>query len=92
MNAQPASQAFEAETAATAAVDDRIYADIHDVADNVRSLAVSLREAAWRRDAITLRIHRAEFRQQATLLLGLIRDIAPLEGEVTASKRKGAVQ
>jgi hypothetical protein len=75
---------------ATAAVDDRIYADIHDVADDVRSLAVSLREAAFRRDGIMLRIGRVEFRQQALLLLGLIKDIAPLEGEVTgAAKRKG---
>jgi hypothetical protein len=68
---------------------DRIFEDVHDVADGVRSLAVSLREAAFRRDPITLRIHRAEFRQQAGLLLGLIRDIAPLEGEVTEAKRNG---
>ena len=65
------------------AVDDvRIFEDIHDSADVVRSLAISLREAAWRRDQIHLRIHRAEFRREASLLLGLIRDIAPLEGEV----------
>ena len=84
MNAPTPAQAFEAETA------DQTYQDIHDVADDVRSLAVSLREAAFRRDGIMLRIGRAEFRQQAALLLGLIRDIAPLEGELAgADKRKG---
>jgi hypothetical protein len=87
VNAPTPSQAFEAETAEA---NDRIYGDIHDVADDVRSLAVSLREAAWRRDRLMVRILRAEFRQQAVLLLGLIKDIAPLEGEVTgAAKRKG---
>jgi hypothetical protein len=84
MTVAPAPAEFEA------AGDDRIYADIHDVADDVRSLAVSIREAAWRRDRLMVRILRAEFRQQAVLLLGLIRDIAPLEGEVIgAGKRKG---
>jgi hypothetical protein len=87
VNALTPSQAFEAETAAVA---DRIYADIHDVADDVRSLAVSLREAAWRRDQIMVRILRAEFRRQSALLLGLTRDVAPLEGEVIgAGKRNG---
>jgi hypothetical protein len=86
VNAPTPSQAFEAETA------DRVYADIHDVADDVRSLAISLREAAFRRDGIMLRIGRVEFRQQAVLLLGLIRDIAPLEGEVTGAERKGRRQ
>jgi hypothetical protein len=84
VNAPTPSQAFEAETA------DRVYADIRDVADDVRSLAVSLREAAWRRDQLMVRILRAEFRQQAVLLLALIRDLAPLEGELAgADKRKG---
>jgi hypothetical protein len=37
-----------------------------------------------------VRILRAEFRQQAVLLLALIRDLAPLEGELAgADKRKG---
>jgi hypothetical protein len=65
-----------------AAVDpDRLFGDIHDAADDARSLAVSIREAAFRRDRAWLRIHRAEFIQQARLLAGLIRDIAPLEAE-----------
>ena len=34
-----------------AAVDpDRLFGDIHDAADDARSLAVSIREAAFRRD------------------------------------------
>jgi hypothetical protein len=83
-------ETFEAEIAA---VDDRIYQDIHDTADDIRSLAVSLREAAFRRDPMTLRIHRAEFRPLAILLLGLIRDLVLLEGELTgAAKRKGGVR
>jgi hypothetical protein len=85
VNAPTPSQAFEAETAEA---NDRIFEDIHDVADVVRSLAVSLREAAWRRDRLMVRILRAEFRQQVVLLLGLIKDIAPLAGEVTEAKRK----
>jgi hypothetical protein len=84
MTVAPDNAAFRA------GVDDRIYADIHDVADDVRSLAISLREAAWRRDQLMVRILRAEFRQQAVLLLALIRDIAPLEGELAGdAKRKG---
>jgi hypothetical protein len=83
VNALTPSHACEAATA------DRIFEDIHDVAGGVRSLAVSIREAAWRRDQITLRIHRSEFRQQAVLLLALIRDLAPLEGELTEAKRNG---
>jgi hypothetical protein len=70
--------------------DERAYEDIRDTADVVRSLAVSLREAAFRRDAIHLRIHRAEFRREVSLLLGLIRDIAPLEGELTEAKSRKA--
>ena len=89
MNAPTPSQAFEAETAEA---NDRIYGDIHDVADDVRSLAVSLREAAWRRDRIMVRILRPELRAQVVLLLGLIKDIAPLEGEVTGAERKGRRQ
>jgi hypothetical protein len=84
VNAPTPAQAFEAETA------DRVYADIHDVADDVRSLAVSLREAAWRRDQLMVRILRAEFRRQVGLLLGLTRDVAPLKGELAgADKRNG---
>jgi hypothetical protein len=84
MTVAPAPAEFEA------AGDDRAFADIHDVADDVRSLAVSLREAAYRRDQVMVRILRAEFRQQAVLLLGLIKDLAALEGEIAgADKRKG---
>jgi hypothetical protein len=84
MTVAPAPSEFEA------AGDDRVYGDIHCVADDVRSLAISLREAAWRGDRLMVRILRAEFRQQAVLLLGLIRDIAPLEGELAGdAKRKG---
>jgi hypothetical protein len=84
MSAAPNNAEFEA------GVDDQIFENIHDVADDVRSLAVSIREAAFRRDGIMLRIGRAEFRQQAILLLGLIRDLAPIEGELAgADKRKG---
>jgi hypothetical protein len=60
---------------------DRTYADILSVADDLRSYAVSIQEAAFRRDSVWLRIHRAEFIQQTRLLVGLIRDIEPLEGE-----------
>jgi hypothetical protein len=67
------------------AVDDpeRVYRDIHDAADELRSYAISIREAAFRRDRAWLRIHRAEFIQQTRLLAALIRDVAPLEGEAT---------
>jgi hypothetical protein len=60
---------------------DRVFRDIHNVADEMRSHAVSIREAAFRRDRVWLRIHRAEFVRQAKLLVDLIRDVAPLEGE-----------
>jgi hypothetical protein len=83
MNALPPAE-FES------AGDDRIFEDVYDVADDVRSLAVSLREAAWRRDQLMVRILRAEFRRQVGLLLGLTRDVAPLEGELAgADKRNG---
>ena len=71
------------------AAEDRVLEDIYDTANFVRSLAVSIGEAAWRRDRISIRIARAEFREQVVLLLGLIADLAPLEGEVTAAKAKG---
>jgi hypothetical protein len=87
MTVTPAPSEFEA------AGDDRAFADIHDVADDVRSLAVSLREAAWRRDRIMVRILRPELRAQVVLLLGLIKDIAPLEGELAgAAKGSGRRQ
>jgi hypothetical protein len=60
---------------------DQILFDVHSVADEVRSLSVSIREAAFRHDTVFLRIYRVEFVRQARLLAGLIRDIAPLEGE-----------
>lgn len=60
---------------------DRVFGDVHDTADELRSLAVSIREAAFRRDSAWLRIHRVEFTRQARLLAGLLKDLAPLEGE-----------
>jgi hypothetical protein len=60
---------------------DQTYSDIYETADDMRSYAVSIREAAFRQDSIWLRIHRVEFVRQAKLLVGLIRDIAPLEDE-----------
>ena len=84
MTVAPAPSEFEA------AGDDRIFEDIVDTSDLVASLARSIAEAAWRRDQLMVRILRAEFRQQAVLLLGLIRDIAPLGGELAGdAKRKG---
>jgi hypothetical protein len=71
---------------------DRIYGNIYKVADRLRSLAVSIREAAFGRDRAWLRIHRAELVRDAQLLAGLIRDIAPLAGELTAGKRNGGVK
>jgi hypothetical protein len=60
---------------------DRTYNDIHEIADDLRSLAISIRESAFRQGSAWLLIQRAKFAQQANLLAGLIRDIAPLEGE-----------
>jgi hypothetical protein len=60
---------------------DRVYRDIHDIADRLESIARSIREDAYRRNGVWLRIHRAEFVQQARLLAGLIRDVAPLGGD-----------
>ncbi len=60
---------------------DRVFTDIHYMADELRSYAISIREASFRRDSAWLRIHRVEFVRQARLLAGLIRDLAPLEGE-----------
>jgi hypothetical protein len=61
--------------------DDSTFEDICDTAAMVRSHAVSIQEAAFRRDSIFIRIHRLEFIREANLLVGLIRDLAPLEGE-----------
>jgi hypothetical protein len=68
-------------------VEDRVFEDIHDTADEIRSRAISIREAAFRRDDIYLRIYRVEFIQQARLLAGLINDLAPLEGEKAEAGR-----
>jgi hypothetical protein len=57
---------------------DRVYRDIHDVADELESIARSIREDAYRRNGFWLRMHRHELVQQARLLAGLIRDVAPL--------------
>ena len=40
---------------------DRVFRDIHDVADQLESIARSIREDAYRRNSAWLRIHRAEF-------------------------------
>ena len=89
MNAPAPSAEFQA---VANALKDRIFEDVHDTADLIRSLAIGIREAAYRRDDIFLRIYRAEFREQAALLLGLIKDLAPLEGEKTEAKRKGGAK
>jgi hypothetical protein len=90
MTAGVSPAAFEA---ATAVVSDQVCADIVDCADIVASLARSIAEAAFRQDPIQLRIYRPQFREQAVLLLALIRDLAPLPGEVAcAAKPKGVVQ
>ena len=60
---------------------DRVFMDIHDTANQLKSIARSIREDAYRRNGAWLRIHRAEFIQQTRLLVGLIRDVAPFEGE-----------
>jgi hypothetical protein len=48
--------------------------------DEHRSLSISIREAAFRRDAAFLRIYRVEFIRQARLVSGLINDLKPLAG------------
>ena len=60
---------------------DRIYTDIHSAADELRSLSISIREDAFRRNRAWLRIHRPELIQLVRLLAGLIKDLEPLEGE-----------
>jgi hypothetical protein len=85
MGFEASAEAFKAKNSGDA---DQVFADIHDTADVVRSLAISLRESAFRRDRIDLRIHRPEFIREARLLAGLIGDLAPLEGEVAEAKRK----
>jgi VRR-NUC domain len=57
MNARPPSRG--------AAVEEELFTDIHDTADMVRSLAVAIREAAFRRDDMFIRIYRVEFIRQA---------------------------
>jgi hypothetical protein len=84
MTVAPAPSEFE-----TGAGDDQIYQDIHDTASRVESYAISIREAAFRGDRIYLRIYRADFRREVSLLLGLIGDLAALEGEATEAKRNG---
>jgi hypothetical protein len=60
---------------------DRVFADIYDMADQLESIARSIREDAYRRNAFWLRMHRPELVQQARLISGLIRDLAPIEGK-----------
>lgn len=75
MNAHTPSAEFDN------AGEDKVLEDIYDTADLVRSFVVSIHEAAFRRDHIWIRIHRVEFIEQARLLSGLIKDLAPLAGE-----------
>ena len=82
-------ESFDASTAVP--VDDpgeRVFTDIESTADLLRSLVVSIGEAAYRRDRSFIRIYRAEFREHVVLLLGLINDLPLLEGERTAAKGK----
>jgi hypothetical protein len=60
---------------------DDNFEPITDQADLVGSLARSIGAAAFRRDTVLLRIHRAEFRSRAMHLMSLIREVAPLECE-----------
>jgi hypothetical protein len=60
---------------------DRVLCDVHCTADEPRSLAVSFREAAFRRDIAFFRIYRVEITRQARLLAELIKDVAPIAGE-----------
>jgi hypothetical protein len=79
--------AFQAaKDAGIAGAEDRVLEDIYNTADRVRSLAVSIMEAAYRGDATWIRIYRCEFRREVVLLQGLIGDLAPLEGELAAAK------
>jgi hypothetical protein len=87
-------ESFDASTAVP--VDDpsdRVFTDIQSTADFLRSLAISIREAAYRRDDIFIRIYRGEFIEQARLLSSLIKDDLPrLDGEETAAKVKGGAR
>jgi hypothetical protein len=60
---------------------DRVFTDIHNTADDLRSLAISIREDAFRRNSAWLRIHRPELIQQVRLLSGLIKDLELLKCE-----------
>jgi hypothetical protein len=51
------------------------------MADQLESIARSIREDAYRRNAFWLRMHRPELVQQARLISGLIRDLSPIEGK-----------
>jgi hypothetical protein len=55
---------------------DRTFRDIIDTSDRIESILRSLSEDAYRRNGFWLRIHRAEFIQEARLLSDLIKDLA----------------
>jgi hypothetical protein len=71
----------DAATQASVLTDDETFPEIVGQADEVASYARSIAEAAFRRDTVQLRIYRAEFRSCANSLMGLIRDVAPIEIE-----------
>lgn len=60
---------------------DRTFRDIIATVDRFELILRSIHEDAYRRNGTWLRIHRAEFVQEARLLSGLLKDISALEGE-----------
>jgi hypothetical protein len=64
MSVATAPEAFTA-----AVVDDAHFATILDEADLLSSLAVSIREAAYRRDAMTIALHICELRIAGVMLV-----------------------
>jgi hypothetical protein len=53
---------------------------VHDQAQLVESFAISIREAAFRRDEVGLRLYRAPFREAVKALMGGLRNAAPIQG------------
>jgi hypothetical protein len=65
--------------------DDTYFTEIVDEADLVSSLAISIREAAYRRDPATIALHVAELRMTGLALVKAYRAIrwaAPATDEV----------
>jgi hypothetical protein len=60
--------------------DDPLFDEVHYQSQITESLCISIREAAFRRDELSLRQLRAEFWRNANLLMGNIRAVAPLDG------------